>query len=62
LGVDHLEKKSRYEKSNSSVNCPAENLVELLKVPKEEGEQIVGEIEEYPYGKFDCIMDLTEII
>jgi predicted enzyme related to lactoylglutathione lyase len=38
-------------------NYRVENLVELLKVLKEEGVQIVGEIEEYPYGKFGWIMD-----
>ena len=38
-------------------NYRVENMVELLKVLKEEGVQIVGEIEEYPYGKFGWIMD-----
>jgi predicted enzyme related to lactoylglutathione lyase len=38
-------------------NYRVENLVELLKVLKEEGVQIVGEVEEYPYGKFGWIMD-----
>jgi predicted enzyme related to lactoylglutathione lyase len=38
-------------------NYRVENLVELLKMLKEEGVQIVGEIEEYPYGKFGWIMD-----
>ena len=38
-------------------NYRVENLVELLKVLKEEGVQIVGEMEEYPYGKFGWIMD-----
>lgn len=38
-------------------NYRVENLVELLRVLKEEGVQIVGEIEEYPYGKFGWIMD-----
>lgn len=39
------------------LNYRVENLVELLKVLKEEGVQIVGEMEEYPYGKFGWIMD-----
>ena len=39
-------------------NYRVENLVELLKILKEEGVQVVGEIEEYPYGKFGWIMDL----
>lgn len=38
-------------------NYRVENLIELLKVLKEEGVQIVGEVEEYPYGKFGWIMD-----
>lgn len=38
-------------------NYRVENLVELLRVLKEEGVQIVGEIQEYPYGKFGWIMD-----
>lgn len=38
-------------------NYRVENLVELLKVLKEEGVQIVGEMEEHSYGKFGWIMD-----
>ncbi len=38
-------------------NYRVENLVALLKVLKDEGVQVVGEIEEYPYGKFGWIMD-----
>ena len=38
-------------------NYRVENLVELLKVLKDEGVTIVGEIEEYDYGKFGWIMD-----
>lgn len=38
-------------------NYRVENLVELLKILKEEGVQVLGEIEEYPYGKFGWIMD-----
>jgi predicted enzyme related to lactoylglutathione lyase len=38
-------------------NYRVENLVELLKVLKGEGVEIVGEIQEYPYGKFGWIMD-----
>jgi predicted enzyme related to lactoylglutathione lyase len=38
-------------------NYRVENLTELLKVLKEEGVQIVGEIQELPYGKFGWIMD-----
>jgi predicted enzyme related to lactoylglutathione lyase len=39
------------------LNYRVENLVELLAVLKEEGVQIVGEMQEYPYGKFGWIMD-----
>ena len=38
-------------------NYRVENLEELLAVLKEEGVQIVGEIEAYDYGKFGWIMD-----
>jgi predicted enzyme related to lactoylglutathione lyase len=38
-------------------NYIVENLEELLKVLQEEGVQLVGEMEEYPYGKFGWIMD-----
>lgn len=38
-------------------NYRVENLVELLKVLREEGVQVVGEMEEFSYGKFAWIMD-----
>ena len=38
-------------------NYRVENLVELLIVLKEEGVEIVGEMQEYSYGKFGWIMD-----
>lgn len=38
-------------------NYRVENLEELLKVLKEEGVQIVGEMQEFSYGKFGWIMD-----
>jgi predicted enzyme related to lactoylglutathione lyase len=38
-------------------NYRVENLAELLEELKKEGVEIVGEIEEYPYGKFGWIMD-----
>lgn len=38
-------------------NYRVENLAELFKAFKEEGVQIVGEIQEYPYGKFGWILD-----
>ena len=39
------------------MNFRVENLIELLDVLKKEGVTIVGEIEEYDYGKFGWIMD-----
>ena len=38
-------------------NYRVDNLHELLKKLKEEGVQIVGEVEEYEYGKFGWILD-----
>jgi predicted enzyme related to lactoylglutathione lyase len=38
-------------------NYRVENLVELMEALTQEGVQIVGKIEEYPYGKFGWIMD-----
>jgi predicted enzyme related to lactoylglutathione lyase len=38
-------------------NYRVENLVKLIQVLKDEGVTIVGEIEEFPYGKFGWIMD-----
>jgi len=39
------------------MNFRVENLHELLKVLKSEGVTIVGEVEEYEYGKFGWILD-----
>jgi predicted enzyme related to lactoylglutathione lyase len=44
-------------KKDFMFNYRVENLEELLKVLAEEGVEIVGEIEEYEYGKFGWIMD-----
>lgn len=38
-------------------NYRVENLVELLKVLREEGVTVVGEMQEYSYGKFGWILD-----
>lgn len=38
-------------------NYRVENLVDLLKELKEEGVQIVGDMQEFSYGKFAWIMD-----
>ncbi|MEM6641361.1 MAG: VOC family protein [Bacteroidota bacterium] len=39
------------------INYRVENLAELLEILREEGVEIVGQIEEYEYGKFAWIMD-----
>lgn len=55
-----FESKTTYfepSTKNFMMNYRDENLVELLKVLKEEGVEIVGEIQEYDYGKFGWIMD-----
>jgi len=44
-------------KKEFMMNFRVENLVELLKVLKEEGVKIVGEMEEFDYGKFAWILD-----
>lgn len=44
-------------KKDFMFNYRVENLEELLKVLKSEGVEIVGDIEEYSYGKFGWIMD-----
>lgn len=44
-------------KSSFMVNFRVHNLIALLDVLKAEGVTIVGEIEEYSYGKFGWILD-----
>lgn len=44
-------------KKEFMMNFRVENLHELLATLKEEGVTIVGEIEEYEYGKFGWILD-----
>ena len=44
-------------KKQFMMNFRVENLVELLEVLKQEGVTIVGDIEEYEYGKFGWILD-----
>lgn len=39
------------------INYRVENLEELLKTLKEEGVQIIGEMESFEYGKFGWILD-----
>ena len=44
-------------KKDFMFNYRVENLVELLEALKDEGVDLVGDIEEYSYGKFGWIMD-----
>jgi predicted enzyme related to lactoylglutathione lyase len=44
-------------KKDFMFNYRVENLEELLKVLKEEGVEVVGEMETFEYGKFGWIMD-----
>ncbi len=44
-------------KKQFMMNFRVENLIELLDVLKKEGVTVVGEIEEYEYGKFGWILD-----
>ena len=44
-------------KKDYMFNYRVENLPELLKTLKEEGVEIVGEMQEFSYGKFAWIMD-----
>ncbi len=48
-----------FEPSNKQfmMNFRVENLEELLKTLKKEGVTVVGDIEEYDYGKFGWILD-----
>lgn len=39
------------------INYRVENLEELLKTLKQEGVEVIGEMESYEYGKFGWIMD-----
>jgi predicted enzyme related to lactoylglutathione lyase len=44
-------------KKEFMINYRVENLVELLEQLKKDGVEVVGEIEEYEYGKFAHIVD-----
>jgi predicted enzyme related to lactoylglutathione lyase len=44
-------------KKDAMINYRVENLEKLLKVLKEEGVEVVGEMEVHEYGKFGWIMD-----
>ncbi|MEO2063764.1 MAG: VOC family protein [Christiangramia sp.] len=55
-----MSDKTKYFKPSEKqfmMNFRVENLEELLKVLKEEGVQVVGEMETYEYGKFGWILD-----
>ncbi|GAA3594906.1 VOC family protein [Flavivirga amylovorans] len=53
------EDTSYFEPSEKQfmMNFRVENLLELLKILKEEGVTIVGKVETYEYGKFGWIVD-----
>lgn len=53
------DKTKYFEPSNKEfmINYRVENLVELLEELRKEGVEVVGEIEEYEYGKFAWIID-----
>ena len=53
------DKTEYFNPSNKEImiNYRVENLVELLETLKSEGVEVVGEMEEYDYGKFGWIMD-----
>jgi len=44
-------------KKEFMMNFRVENLVELLEALKTEGVKVIGEIQEYDYGKFGYVMD-----
>ena len=55
-----FDKKSDYfgpSNKEYMFNYRVENLIELIETLRKEGVQIVGEIEEFEYGKFGWIMD-----
>lgn len=53
------EDTTYYAPSGSSymINYRVENLIELLRILKQEGVEQVGEMETYEYGKFAWILD-----
>ena len=57
--ADFLTRVRNAQKAQlASLTCPASNLlVDICKVLKEEGVEIVGEIQAESYGKFGWIMD-----
>lgn len=55
-----MSEKTKYfepSKKQFMMNFRVENLVELLATLKKEGVTVVGEIEEFEYGKFGWILD-----
>lgn len=55
-----MKEDTQYFKPSTSsfmMNFRVEYLIELLEVLKKEGVTIVGEVEEYDYGKFGWILD-----
>ena len=55
-----FSKKTEYmdpSEKEFMINYRVENLEKLLEVLKEEGVEVVGEMQEFEYGKFGWIMD-----
>lgn len=55
-----FDKKTKYTDPSTKdfmINYRVENLEELLKTLKEEGVEVIGEMEVFEYGKFGWIMD-----
>lgn len=55
-----FDEKTEYtnpSKKDFMINYRVENLEELLKTLKDEGVEIIGEMEVFEYGKFGWIMD-----
>ena len=55
--MDHQTEYFKPSEKQFMMNFRVENLEELLKVLREEGVQVIGEMETYDYGKFGWIMD-----
>lgn len=55
--MDHKTEYFQPSRKQFMMNFRVENLENLLKVLKEEGVEIVGEMETYEYGKFGWILD-----
>ena len=57
VSSNQLKQTNQPSKKDFMFNYRVENLVELLAVLKDEGVTIVGEMEEFDYGKFAWVLD-----